>query len=180
MQKRQPNIVLGVTNPFLLREFANIDAVLLLPNPTSFKSKSSSTLFGLLSSSLSTAPPPTTAAFYDTNVHIVSNNETLETIYDDWINANKSKIGLLCLRNRPSVLPDKDIQRRLMTLSTTADAGTTTTTTTTTFTLLLLLLLTDDHILITTNSWEIRKDNSGWNAAKRAFPSINEHSLKTI
>jgi hypothetical protein len=126
MQKKQPNIVLGVTNPFLLREFANIDAVLLLPNPTSFKSKSSSTLFGLLSSSLSTA---TTTTTYDTNVHIISNNETLETIHDDWVHANKSKIsGLLCLRNRPSLLPDKDIQRRLMTLSTTADAGTTTTT----------------------------------------------------
>lgn len=125
MQKKQPNIVLGVTNPFLLREFANIDAVLLLPNPTSIKSKSSSTLFGLLSSSLSTA---TTTTTYDTNVHIVSNNETLETIHDDWVHANKSKIGgLLCLRNRSSLLPDKDIQRRLMTLSATVDAGTTTT-----------------------------------------------------
>ena len=137
MQKKQPNIVLGVTNPFLLREFANIDAVLLLPNPTSFKSKSSSTLFGLLSSSLSTA---TTTTTYDTNVHIISNNETLETIHDDWVHANKSKIsGLLCLRNRPSVLPDKDIQRRLMTLSTTADTGTTTTTFFTNTILFLLL-----------------------------------------
>ena len=127
MQKKQPNIVLGVTNPFLLREFANIDAVLLLPNPTTFKSKSSSTLFGLLSSSLSTATTTTTT--YDTNVHIISNNETLETMHDDWVHANKSKIsGLLCLRNRPSLLPDKDIQRRLMTLSTTVDAGSTTTT----------------------------------------------------
>lgn len=115
---KDSNIVVGVTNPFLLREFANIDAVVFLPNPSS-KSKSSSSLFSMLS----TSPSRSTLA-YETNFHLISSNETFETIHDEWIRSNKSKVGgLLCLRQNPTVMPDKDIQKRLLSLNCTIEAG---------------------------------------------------------
>ena len=113
---KDSNIVIGVTNPFLLREFANIDAVLFLPNLTSKSKSNSSSLFSMLSTSLSRS----NLLAYETNFHLITNGETFETIYDEWIHSNKSKVGgLICLRQRPTVMPDKDIQKRLMSLNST-------------------------------------------------------------
>ena len=59
---------------------------------------------------------------YTTTLKILSVTDSIEEWYDQWIESGgmhrKTYHGILCVRNTPTVLPDKDIQRQLVSYST--------------------------------------------------------------
>lgn len=117
-KSKSPPIIIGITNPFLLRSFSHIQNAIFLPGnkPPSVSSKVKKSVFSSRSSS---HEKHVDSGFSEvaTVLHPLGLNESLEDVYDNWLAA--SGVGskghvLLCTRRMHMVVPDRHILQRAL------------------------------------------------------------------